>query len=81
MLVERSSFKLQRALMYPKRHRETPSGPRKVRAEAWSNRRNADRFDAIDDSIRVGGLRLFHSAVGEPRIFLAELDPPRNLVT
>jgi IrrE N-terminal-like domain len=34
---------------------KAPSGPRKVGAEAWFDRRNADRFDVIEDSIRVGG--------------------------
>lgn len=33
---------------------KAPAGPRKVGAKAWFDRRNADRLDVIEDSIRVG---------------------------
>lgn len=33
---------------------KTAAGPRKVGADAWFDRYNADRFDLVEDSIRVG---------------------------
>lgn len=33
---------------------KTPAGPRKVQADAWFERWNANRFELIEDSIRMG---------------------------
>jgi Zn-dependent peptidase ImmA (M78 family) len=33
---------------------KSPVGPKKVGADAWFDRYNADRFDLIEDSVRVG---------------------------